>query len=125
MVTLRKLAEVENNAATRKLKVKKHLTIPLISMAHTPLLVARMLGEPYTDTHIITLGKDQDKPPLVILVYNFDNDREEILVINSLIASAFQRAEPPLKGRIFRFESRGIRDGKNYRDIDVSEMEEE
>ena len=107
----------------RKLKTKKVLTIPLISMAHTPLLVAEMLGEPYQDPKIIALGKDTKIAPTVIHVRNMDDQSEALLVVNTLIASAFERAGGELKGRIFQFRSQGIRDGKNYRDIHVTEME--
>jgi hypothetical protein len=107
----------------RTLRPKSHLTIPLISMAHLPTLTCKVLGEPYIDQKITALGKDTKTAPTVILVLNLDTNQEALLVVNTLIASAFERAGSPLTGRYFQFLAKGIRDGKNYRDIDVTEME--
>jgi hypothetical protein len=92
-------------------------------MAHLPILVCRILGEPYQDDRIVALGKDSKTPPWVILVFDMDGDRECLLVVNAIIAAAFVRAGSPLAGRYFRFTAGSIRDGKNYRDIDVMELE--
>lgn len=61
----------------------------------------------------------------MVLIHDIEADSQALLVVNALIASAFERAGSPLTGRYFKFSSRGIRDGKNYRDIDVYEMEED
>jgi hypothetical protein len=107
----------------RQLVVKKHLTIPLISMAHLPTLTCQILSEPYTDDKITALGKDTTTAPVVVLVRNLDTDQEALLVVNALIASAFQRAGGSLIGRYFQFIAGTVREGKNYRDIDVTEMQ--
>jgi hypothetical protein len=92
-------------------------------MAHLPLLMCKILGEPYQDEKITAAGKDQMLAPVVVRVLNLDTSEEALLVVNAIIASAFTRAVPPLTGRYFQFRSSGIRDGKKYRDIDVCEME--
>jgi len=109
---------------SRHLKLKQRLTIPLISMAHLPLLVARILSDPYQDEKITALGKDSAIAPTVVKIFNLDTQEEALLVVNVLIASAFERAGKPLVGRLFRFVGGEVRDGKRYRDIDVCEMEE-
>jgi hypothetical protein len=105
------------------LKLKQRLTIPLISMAHLPILTCRIVGEPYQDDKIIAVGKDVKQAPTVVRVFNLDTNDEALLVVNALIASAFERAGYPLTGRYFQMRAGTIREGKNYRDIDVSEME--
>jgi hypothetical protein len=123
-MTIKKPESDSDSPKTRSLKLKQRLTIPLISMAHLPTLTCRILSEPYVDDKIAVLGKDATSKPTVVRVHNLDTDSEALLVVNTLIASAFERAVPPLTGRIFQLKSAGIRDGKQYRDIDVSEMEE-
>lgn len=108
----------------RGLKVKRNLTIPLISMAHRPELTCVMMSEPFQDAMIQAVGKDAKIPPTLILVFNLDEQAEALLVVNALMASAFQRAGGPLTGRFFHFQAGEIRAGKNYRDITVTELEE-
>lgn len=106
----------------RHLVTKKHLTIPLVSMAHVPLLTAEILGEPYVDENIKALGKDTKVAPTVVLVMDLDDNTEKLLVVNAIIASALGKAGYPITGRFFQFRAGTIREGKAYRDIDVTEM---
>ena len=107
----------------RTLVAKQHLTIPLLSMAHLPTLTCKILSEPYRDEKITALGKDTKIAPTVILVYDLDAEKEGLLVVNAIIASAFERAGGSLTGRYFNFTAGTIREGKNYRDIDVTELQ--
>lgn len=117
--------EIVLPSPARTLVAKKHLTIPLISMAHLPILTALILGEIYTEDKIKAAGKDVQVAPKVILVRNLETNEDALLVVNAIMASAFERAGSPLTGRIFQFRAGTIRDGKTYRDIDVTEMEYE
>lgn len=118
-------AEIPEVEPSRTLKVKQQLTIPLISMAHRAILHARILGPLYVDEAIQTLGKDQQNRPTVVKIHDLDEDKDALLVVNAIIASAFKRCEGDIVGRLFRFTGGEIREGKAYRDIQVAEMEEE
>lgn len=93
-------------------------------MAHEAKIVARMLGEPYVDTKIKALGKDSNSAPTVISILDYDTEKEALLVVNTIIMSAFEASGFPVTGKIFSFTAGTIREGKNYRDIDVVEMVE-
>lgn len=117
-------AETTNpSAPKRKLVAKQQLTIPLISMAHLPLLLCEALSEPYQDEQIAVMGTDNKSIPTVIKIRDLDDNEVKLLVVNTIIASAFQRAIPPLTGRFFLLKGGTIREGKRYRDINVTEME--
>lgn len=115
----------ESQVPARSLKVKTELTIPLVSMAHTALLTCRVLGEPYIDEQITALGKDTNTKPTVVLICDLDDNAQKLLVCNAIILSAFRKAGMPITNRIFQLRAGNIREGKNYRDIHVVEMEYE
>lgn len=94
-------------------------------MAHTPLLTCEILDEPHVDDKIKALGKDTQSAPTVVLVKDLDTDEQALLVVNTIIMSAFERSGLPVKGKVFQFRAGTIREGKTYRDIDVTEMKYE
>lgn len=107
----------------RRLKAKRRLTVPLVSMAHTPILVCLVEGEPVT-MHITTgVGKEKSADPTVVPILNLDTGEDGLLICNTIILSAFSKIEGGVTGKYFSLRSSGIRDGKAYRDIDIVEME--
>lgn len=105
------------------LKAKRRLTVPLVSMAHTPILVCLVKGEPVT-MHITTgVGKEKSADPTVVPIVNLDTGEDGLLICNTIILSAFSKIEGGVTGKYFSLRSSGIRDGKAYRDIDIVEME--
>lgn len=83
------------------------------------------MEEPHQDDNIKALGKDTGVVPTVCLVHDLDSRLDCLLVVNAIIASAFQRSGYPVTGKFFKFVAGTIREGKAYRDIDVTEMEPE
>lgn len=106
-----------------KLKVKRVLTLPLISMAHRDILVCQILEEPKPAD--FELGPSVEKPPLLVRILDLDTMTQALLICSALVISAFERAGGLLTGRYFALKSGEIRNGKmfNYRDIQTSEME--
>jgi len=94
-------------------------------MAHEALITAVMLSEPYQDEKIKSLGKDAGTVPTVVRIEDIDTGEEALLVVNTLMASAFERSGLPITGKIFQFRGGDLREGKTYRQVDVTEMREE
>lgn len=108
-----------------RFKTKAKLTTPLYSMAHLPTLTVRAESEPYEADFVLALPGKDDSKPTVMKVTNMDDGEVAVLILNSIMLSSLLRAGGSLTGRFFKFTANGIREGKNYRDIEVEEMMEE
>lgn len=109
----------------RKFSRKQKLTTPLYSMAHLASLTVQATSEPYEADFVLQLPGKDDSKPTVIKVTNMDDGEDAVLILNSIMLSSLLRAGGPLTGRFFKFTANGIREGKNYRDIDVEELQED
>ena len=116
---------VKEGSRVMRFREKQRLTLPVFSLAHTPIMVIKILSEPHEADFIIEVAGKKDSKPTVIECLNLDTDERGLLIVNAIMASAFLKAQPPLTGRYFKLTSRNIREGKKYRDIDVVELEPE
>lgn len=94
-------------------------------MAHLASLTVQATSEPYEADFVLQLPGKDDSKPTVIKVTNMDDGEDAVLILNSIMLSSLQRAGGSLTGRFFKFTANGIREGKNYRDIDVEELQED
>lgn len=108
----------------RKYKAVKQLTTPLWSMSHTPTLLIRAEGEPHEADFTLAIPGKPDSKPLVLGCCNLDTDEKGLLVLNALMSSALARAGGLINGRIFEFKANGKKEGKDYLDVKVTEMDE-
>jgi hypothetical protein len=112
-----------------KLREKQQLTLPVFSLAHTPIMTVRVLDEIHEADFVLEIPGKPDSKPLVVTVMNLDTDEKGILVVNAIMKSAFEKcvATDPQKhaltGRYFSLSARGKREDKKYLDINVVEME--
>lgn len=102
--------------------ILRRLTKPILSMAHLKELAVELITEPYEAHIALPTRKEGAGPTKVVDVVNLETGEEGMLILGSLISSAFQRAGSPLKGRFFALRSGTIREGKRYRDVDVVEL---
>lgn len=113
------------NTNARKFKASQRLTIPLISVAHTPLLMVEILGEMYEADMDLGSSAEKAGKPTLCRVFNLDTESDGLLICNEIIRSSFLKVEPTYVRRVFQIKAGDIRPDKRYRDIDVTLMEEE
>lgn len=115
----------------QKLSLVEHnkLTLPVLSMAHLAVVIVLILDEIHEADFIVEMPGKADSRPKVITVTNIGDDTENcktgedgILIVNSIMESALTKAGGSLIGRMFKISSKGMREGKQYRDIDITEM---
>lgn len=109
----------------RSFRPAKKLTIPLFSLSHTPIMLIEVLGEMYEAEMSIGEASDKAGKPTVCLVLNLDTDSEGLLICNEIVKSSFIKVEGGYVNKVFRLEAGSIREGKRYRDIDITLMEED
>ncbi|MDR5730671.1 MAG: hypothetical protein RB191_24945 [Terriglobia bacterium] len=108
-----------------KLRVARKLNTRLISLAHVKLLTCQVLGEMYeADMQLGNFG-DAEGKPTVCRVADLDAGDEGLLICNEIIKSSLLKVEGGYVGQYFQLRAGDIREGKRYRDIDISLMEAE
>lgn len=103
-------------------KVKDRLTIPIISMAHTEQLFAKVTG-PIVEEHIESFGKGAEGLVSFVPVINLQDDQPAKLVASAVIKSALTKYGDYV-GHSFMFKAGTVAEGKKYRMVDIFEIEE-
>lgn len=112
-----------------RLQEKQELTLPVISMAHTPLLVCRVLDEIHEADFVVEIPGKPDSKPFIVTVLNLDDDSKGLLILNTIMKSALEKCialdpdHKALAGRYFKFTTKDKREDKKYLNIHVVEME--
>jgi len=105
------------------LTLKRRLTMDATSIKNLQEVVARTDSELYT---LMMPGFDAARTPVktwVVEITDLVQSTPWLLICNSLIRSAFERAGTPLVGRYFALRSGDIVAGKRYRHVDIIELE--
>jgi hypothetical protein len=108
-----------------KLKVAKVLTLPLLSIAHSLILTVQITGELFKSDIEIKAINSKDPYPTVAPCINMDNGEKSLLIANAIIVSTLGKIEGGYVGKYFRLEAGNIREGKTYRDVRMTLMEED
>jgi hypothetical protein len=106
-----------------KLVGKRKLTMDATSISRLGQVVCQVTGEMEV-IQMPAVGAGNGKSdavavPIIDLLQKVDY----LLICNSLIVSAFQRAGTPLAGRYFAIRSGEIKAGKRYRSVDIVELQ--
>ena len=104
-------------------KRAKALTTTLFSAAHTPNLAVRVTG-PLYEKVMPTFSKREDKAVELLPVVNLDTGEEGDLIINTIMHNVFSEYGDSIVGRSFEIVTGKIREGKDYRDTKIYELEE-
>jgi len=107
----------------RQFKVKSRLTIPIISMAHTEQLFAKVTGK-MLDEHIESFGKGAEGLVSFLPVINLQDNQPAKLVASAVIKSALEKYGDYV-GKSFMFKAGIVAEGKKYRMVDIYELEED
>ena len=100
---------------------KRDVTPQLFSLQHQPHLYVRIVGQP-TRVKAGELARSEDGSIPVIPVVNLESGEEGMLILPTVLERVLADAGP-LVGKQYEIEDRGIREGKNYRDVRVWEIE--
>jgi len=105
------------------LRIKRVLTVPLVSMAHIETLTCQILEEPHEAD--FDLGANNESKAIVCRVLNCDTMTIAMLICSSIMISAFERCGGTVTGRYFHLRKGDLKQGRNreYRDIHIEEME--
>lgn len=95
----------------------------MISMARTDDLFAKILS-PVVTKHIESFGKGENGEVDLIRVMNLADNNEYDLICSAIIKSILTEYGD-FVGKSFRFVAGTIPEGKNYRLVDIYEIEEE
>lgn len=102
-------------------KIKKRLTVPIISMAHTEQLFVEILND--IETRVIEgFGKGERGGVELLRIKNLQDNQEYDLVVSAVIKSTLQTAGDYV-GKKYLFKAGLIREGKKYRTVDIYELE--
>jgi hypothetical protein len=116
----------ETKALTVKpetLNVKRRLTMDATSIARLKQVICRVDGE-FESIEMPPAAKGAEPGAAVAVpITDVVNNVQYLLICNSLIVSALQRATPPLTGRYFAIKSGEIKAGKRYRQVEIFELE--
>jgi hypothetical protein len=105
------------------LNVKRRLTMDATSIARLKHVICRIDGE-FESIEMPPAAKGADPGAAVAVpITDLVNNVQYLLICNSLIVSALQRAVPPLVGRYFAIKAGEIKAGKRYRQVDIFELE--
>lgn len=108
-----------------KLKLARSLSLPLFSIGHTPLITAKILAPIFTgDMSLGDFGEAESKPELCHII-NYETSQEGFLICNAVIKSTLEKVDGGYVGKYFQFRDGGKREGKRYRTVEISLMEEE
>lgn len=99
----------------------RKLTHSLISMAHRGDLVCFVVDEMHTMELPMAGQAGKVTAANVLTVIDESTGEEAILILNSVMKSALERAGGSLSQRRFHFKAGDIREGKRYRDVQVEE----
>lgn len=102
---------------------KRQLTLDATSIARLKQVICRIEGELET---IEMPPATKGGPPTTaaaVPIFDLVNNTSYLLICNSLIVSALQRAGGPLAGRYFAMRAGEIKAGKRYRSVEVIELE--
>jgi hypothetical protein len=113
---------VKEGKRVLKLKEKQRLTLPVFSLAHTPIMIIKALEDPHEADFVVEIEGKKDSKPTILTVLNVDTNEVGHLICNTIMLSAFQRSGYPLTGKYFKLTGGDIREGKRYRTVDVMEM---
>lgn len=125
---MRNVEDVFNRVINTKQQIKtitfkRTLTRPLTSISHAKELLVTVTAEMYK-YDLPVKGRSEKMQPATILEGTDAETGEEIMLIcNSMMESALTRAGAPLVGRTFAFREQGMKADKNYRVVDVVEVE--
>src|SRR5579859_583302 len=108
-----------------RFRIKQRLTVPLYSMAHLASLICRADSEIFEADFNVEIPGKADSKPQVMRIWDIEKDCAALLILNTIMLSSLLRSGDKLEGRYFKFTSGGQRDGKQYRDIVVEELEME
>lgn len=106
-----------------QLKQKRRYTLDVASIARLKEVLCMLNSEIYT---IEMPPMAKDAPPSqahAVDIVDLLRSQEYVLILNSVMLSALDRAGKPLTGRYFAFRGGEIKAGKRYRQVDVIELE--
>lgn len=103
--------------------VKKRLTVPIISMAHTEQVFAEVLS-PIEVRVIEGFGKGADGQVELLRIKNLQDNQEYDLVVSAVIKSTLVQ-EKEYVGHKYLFKAGVQVAGKKYRPVDIFELEEQ
>lgn len=108
-----------------KLKQSRNLSLPLFSIAHSGIITCRVIG-PMFEGDMDLGDRSYDSKPTLCPIINFDEDgKEGWLICNAVIKSTLEKIDGGYIDKIFQFRDGGPKEGKKYRTVDISLMEEE
>jgi hypothetical protein len=107
----------------KDLRLKRKLTMDATSIARLNQVICRAQGELESIEMPPTVAGGPKSTAVAVPILDVVTMKEYLLICNSLIVSAFQRAGSPLEGRYFALRSGEIKAGKRYRQVDVMELE--
>jgi hypothetical protein len=105
------------------LKLKRRLTMDATSISRLKQVICRIDGE-FESIEMPPAAKGAEPGAAVAVpITDVITQTQYLLICNSLIVSALQRATPPLVGRLFAMRAGEIKVGKRYRMVEVFEVE--
>lgn len=102
-------------------KRKREVTPQLLSLAHQNHLYVKVTG-PMTRNKMEGLARSEDGTVPVLPVINLDTGETALLIVPTVLERILAEVDDPT-GLGYELEDRGIREGKNYRDVRVWEIE--
>lgn len=112
-------------AVLTKLKPSRKLSLPLFSIGHSLILTVKIIASMFEGDMSLGDFGDVESKPTLCHVLNCDTGQEGFLICNAVIKSTLEKLEGGYVGRYFQFRDGGKAEGKRYRTVDITLMEEE
>lgn len=110
-------------AVQDKLKRKRRLTVDVTNLQKLGQVLCMTQSELYVKELPSQFHPSGKSPAYCVDIVNLHGGEELMLVCNTVLASALQRAGEPLAGRYFAMRCGEVVAGKRYRRVDVVELE--
>lgn len=107
---------------TTKYRRKARLTLPIFSLVHTPVLQIEVTGAMHGEV-MPGLTGSEDREVIVMPVLKLDTGEEGMLIVPAMVQSALKKTGVDYVGKKYELVAGEKSPDKNYRPVDVYELE--
>lgn len=109
-------------ASTQTFTRRRSLSVPLMSLNHTPHAFVKVTGE-LREEHMPGLATKGDGTVTIVPVIDLETGEDKILLCLSMLTSALNHVPEGYVGKCFEVQVEAPRPGKSYKEIEVWEID--